>query len=87
MTFAGHCSTCRCASRTDAYCSAELVRGHERFGCLEFAEHRGPHKGSCVPPPCPTCGGLEDHSEDCVTPDLMADEHGPWIELIWDDDA
>jgi hypothetical protein len=84
MRAAGHCATCTCRPGTKQYCDGEIRIRHERFLCLEPQGHDAPHKGSILPPPCPSCGGYELHAEDCLTPDLMADNaSGGWVELTW----
>ena len=71
MTTAGHCPTCSCPPGT---CDGEIHIGHEWFLCLEAEGHGAPHTGLILPPPCPSCGGYETHSDECETPDLLADD-------------
>lgn len=81
---AHHCATCTCRPGVSAWCEAELVIRHETFSCLEDGGHAGPHKGSILGTPCENCGGYEDHSETCPTPEVTV----PFAdvstgELIW----
>ena len=77
MTTAGHCPTCSCPPGTKQHCDGEIHIEHEWFLCLEAEGHGAPHKGSILPPPCPSCGGYETHSDECETPDLLADDAAP----------
>ena len=84
MTTAGHCPTCSCPPGIKQYCDGKIRIEHEWFLCLEAEGNGAPHKGLILPPPCPSCGGYETHSDECETPDLLADEDAPgWVELTW----
>jgi hypothetical protein len=88
VTTANHCPSCTCEPGTTVYCESEVTIRHETFGCLEIAGHVGSHKGSILPAPCENCGGYEEHTKACPTPELTA----PFTdistgELIWSGDG
>ena len=66
------------------YCPAEGQRLHETFGCLEPAGHAGLHRAGVYHDPCPNCGSVEEHTEECPTPDLMEDKSTPLTQAVWD---
>lgn len=73
---------------TKTYCLAEADRAHETFQCLEADGHPPPHRGPAVPPPCPTCDGLERHADECALLDTDDDNaEGDMVEVVWDADG
>lgn len=77
------CPSCTCQAGC-GYCDAKTVRLHETFSCLSEANHPMPHRGMLVYPPCPACGGLEDHSDVCPTGGF-SDESSGLCEVQWVD--
>jgi hypothetical protein len=69
------------------YCPAAATGGHEEFGCLEPVGHAGLHRGGVSHGRCPSCGGIEDHADQCPTPDLMEDRTRPLQEVVWGEDG
>lgn len=57
------------STRIPTFCEASVKLGHETAGCVEYEGHEGPHNCQWGAwPPCPTCGGLDEHTETCSTP-------------------
>ena len=54
-------------------CDAEIAIGHETFGCLGGHALGASHEGIRRLPACASCGGYDEHSSSCATPDVIAD--------------
>ena len=68
------------------YCPSTGVHNHETFECLEDLGHDENHKASYVNDACPNCDSWEEHSSNCPTSDVMANESFPLQEIQWTED-
>lgn len=49
-------------------CEAEHRHLATTYPCILEAGHDGDHEGIRREPPCPVCGGYDDHTTECSTP-------------------
>lgn len=66
-----------------AYCQAEL-RGTNDIWCLLPIKHTGMHQW-LLDDPCRRCGGREEHTSTCPTPEVM-NALDDWTVLHWPDE-
>ena len=64
-----------------SYCSATIDIGGVEYDCIEKWGHTGEHQGYTCPP-CPGCGGMEEHFQGCALADVVTEDGQ---ELIWTD--
>lgn len=69
---------------TREVCIAETKLGHETVRCITDHAEGEPHVNDCfgVWPPCPNCGGLEEHTQRCPTPDVVGATN-TWATVTW----
>lgn len=65
-------------------CIAEIKLGHEIVRCTADHKVDEPHRndGYGVWPPCRECGGLEQHTKLCPTPDKVGSTI-TWAIVTW----
>lgn len=71
-------------TRTVEVCLAKTKLGHETVQCLTDHKVDEAHRNDCFGtwPPCSNCGGLEEHSQKCPTPDKMG-ATSSWAAVTW----
>lgn len=65
-------------------CIAQVRLGHEDVRCTADHKPDEPHRNDCygVWPPCTNCGGLEQHTLRCPTPDKVG-ATATWATVTW----
>jgi hypothetical protein len=70
------------------YCESFIDIGHERVSCMGDLGHAGHHFDHVFGtwPPCPKCGGLEDHGQRCPLQHRTGTALA-WADIEWDEDG
>lgn len=62
--------------------------GHETLSCYATKPHPGQPHMAIVCPPCPRCGGFDEHTAECPTPFVVSEsEAEPYVYVLWNDEV